>query len=92
MTCVNREARVNISRRPRRAGCCAWRQREKRPPDTHRYFPPRTSEGSNRSDVKYVNCFKANWRTGWDSNPRYPRRYAGFQDRCLQPLGHPSVS
>ena len=27
-------------------------------------------------------------RTGWDSNPRYPCRYGGFQDRCLQPLGH----
>src|ERR1051325_7947254 len=30
------------------------------------------------------------WRRGWDSNPRYPRRYGGFQDRCLKPLGHPS--
>jgi hypothetical protein len=30
------------------------------------------------------------WRKGWDSNPRYPCRYAGFQDRCLKPLGHPS--
>src|SRR6266478_7641952 len=32
----------------------------------------------------------ANWRKGWDSNPRYPCRHAGFQDRCLKPLGHPS--
>ena len=31
-----------------------------------------------------------NWRKGWDSNPRYPCRHAGFQDRCLKPLGHPS--
>src|SRR6185437_6204881 len=31
------------------------------------------------------------WRKGWDSNPRYPCRYAGFQDRCLKPLGHPST-
>jgi site-specific DNA recombinase len=31
------------------------------------------------------------WRKGWDSNPRYPCRHAGFQDRCLKPLGHPSV-
>src|SRR5579871_4584405 len=30
------------------------------------------------------------WRMGWDSNPRYARTYGGFQDRCLQPLGHPS--
>jgi hypothetical protein len=28
------------------------------------------------------------WRRGRDSNPRYPFRYAGFQDRCHQPLGH----
>ena len=31
------------------------------------------------------------WRKGWDSNPRYPCGHAGFQDRCLKPLGHPSV-
>src|SRR3954471_18523918 len=30
------------------------------------------------------------WRKGWDSNPRYPCRHAGFQDRCLKPLSHPS--
>ena len=29
-----------------------------------------------------------NWRRGGDSNPRYPSGYAGFQDRCHQPLGH----
>ena len=26
-----------------------------------------------------------------DLNPRYGRPYAGFQNRCLKPLGHPSV-
>src|SRR6516165_7571288 len=30
------------------------------------------------------------WRMGWDSNPRCPCGHAGFQDRCLKPLGHPS--
>ena len=30
------------------------------------------------------------WRRGWDSNPRYGLPHAGFQDRCLKPLGHPS--
>ncbi len=34
----------------------------------------------------------ARWRRGWDSNPRYPRRYAGFQDQCVQPLCHPSTT
>src|SRR5450432_486236 len=32
------------------------------------------------------------WRRGRDSNPRYPFGYAGFQDRCHQPLGHLSGS
>ena len=27
---------------------------------------------------------------GWDSNPREACTPAGFQDRCLKPLGHPS--
>jgi hypothetical protein len=31
------------------------------------------------------------WRRGRDSNPRYPFRYAGFQDRSHQPLGHLSA-
>ena len=30
----------------------------------------------------YTDC----WRRGRDSNPRYPFRYAGFQDRSHQPL------
>jgi hypothetical protein len=32
-----------------------------------------------------------NWRREWDSNPRWYRYHAGFQDRCLKPLGHLSV-
>ena len=31
------------------------------------------------------------WRREWDSNPRWYRYHAGFQDRCLKPLGHLSV-
>jgi hypothetical protein len=31
------------------------------------------------------------WRRGWDLNPRATFAAAGFQDRCLQPLGHPSA-
>jgi hypothetical protein len=34
----------------------------------------------------------ANWRRGWDSNPRYPCGYTGFQDRGNQPLCHPSAA
>ena len=34
---------------------------------------------------------EAGWRMGWDSNPREGLTSAGFQDRCLKPLGHPSV-
>ena len=29
-------------------------------------------------------------RMGRDSNPRWTFAHAGFQDRCLKPLGHPS--
>jgi hypothetical protein len=32
------------------------------------------------------------WRKGWDSNPRYGCPYAGFQDRSLKPLDHPSAT
>jgi site-specific DNA recombinase len=32
------------------------------------------------------------WRMGWDSNPRGACTPAGFQDRCLKPLGHPSCA
>ena len=31
------------------------------------------------------------WRRARDSNPRYPLRYVGFQDRCHQPLGQLSA-
>jgi hypothetical protein len=31
------------------------------------------------------------WRKRWDSNPRKGFPFAGFQDRCLQPLGHASI-
>jgi hypothetical protein len=30
-------------------------------------------------------------RKGWDSNPRGACAPGGFQDRCLKPLGHPSL-
>jgi hypothetical protein len=33
---------------------------------------------------------RESWRRGWDSNPRGPFGPNGFQDRRLQPLGHPS--
>ena len=33
---------------------------------------------------------KAPRRSGRDSNPRYTFVYAGFQDRCIQPLCHPT--
>jgi hypothetical protein len=34
---------------------------------------------------------EVSWRMGWDSNPRRACTLAGFQDRCLKPLGHPSL-
>ena len=35
-------------------------------------------------------CWTLFWRRGWDSNPRATYAAAGFQDRCFQPLSHPS--
>ena len=32
------------------------------------------------------------WRKRKDLNLRYPLRYGGFQDHCLKPLGHSSVT
>ena len=34
---------------------------------------------------------KAEWRRGWDLNPRYPCRYAAFRVRCIRPLCHLSA-
>ena len=50
--------------------------------------------GTRRKRARCANqfdyLFKELWRRGWDSNPRYGLPHAGFQDRCLKPLGHPS--
>jgi hypothetical protein len=43
------------------------------------------------AEKKRIPKTKTRWRRGWDSNPRATSAAAGFQDRCLQPLGHPSV-
>jgi hypothetical protein len=37
-----------------------------------------------------VAACKNHWRKGWDLNPRTAFTVGGFQDRCHQPLGHPS--
>jgi hypothetical protein len=39
-----------------------------------------------------VRSFSEGRRRGWDSNPRDPFGSNGFQDRRLQPLGHPSYT
>src|SRR5882724_9229904 len=55
---------------------------------------PPSPDGLWRGSLRYEMVAQpghtAIWRKGWDSNPRYPCRHAGFQDRCLKPLGHPS--
>ena len=37
-----------------------------------------------------VRCGEGKWRRRRDSNPRWTFTHAGFQDRCIQPLCHPS--
>src|SRR5262245_32405159 len=32
------------------------------------------------------------WRSGWDSNPRWPLSHSGFRDRCTNPLCDLSAS
>ena len=50
-------------------------------------FPGRCSRHTPRR-AELVHWRVVATRTGWDSNPRYRCRYAGFRDRFLQPLGH----
>ncbi len=44
------------------------------------------------TDWNHNREFSEKWRRGWDSNPRYAYTHGGFQDRCLQPLGHLSCA
>ena len=46
---------------------------------------------TGKNGVNSVPTQGLKWRTGWDSNPRWASTHGGFQDRCLKPLGHPSV-
>jgi hypothetical protein len=47
--------------------------------------------GSSKSLYKSM-ILKTLWRRERDSNPRYPFRHNGFQDRRYQPLTHPSAA
>ena len=52
--------------------------------------------GTESGDVRISRVLKMEertvpWRRVRDSNPRYPSGYAGFQDRCHQPLGQLSA-
>ena len=41
---------------------------------------------------KNFNYTQKCWRSDWDANPGKSCPFAGFQDRCFQPLSHLSVS
>ena len=52
------------------------------------------SRSTKIKDLKILNIItKINnmWRRDWDSNPGKSCPFAGFQDRCFQPLSHLSV-
>ncbi len=49
-----------------------------------------SNESSSGDVLPAVHRYERRWRRGWDSNPRRAFTLAGFQDRCLKPLGHPS--
>ncbi len=61
---------------------CNWTQKEVKPSITRLYVFLSDVFGCSR---------KVSWRRARDSNPRYPFRYAGFQDRSHQPLGQLSA-
>ena len=47
---------------------------------------PTPLAGAPRHQLEYfsmVTLFGIGWRREWDSNPRYPQRYDGFQDRSV---------
>ena len=58
------------------------------------------TQGFARQGARVINPGKPGYpsesgrrkRMGRDLNPRYGYPYAGFQNRCLKPLGHPSVA
>ena len=49
-------------------------------------------QSRRRVACHFADTSKSFWRKGWDSNPRYRCRHAGFQDQFLKPLGHPSIT
>src|SRR5450432_4414816 len=48
-------------------------------------------DAARKPQTQDVERQKEGWRRERDSNPRYPLRYNGFQDRLFQPLTHPSA-
>src|SRR4051812_9135244 len=44
----------------------------------------------SNSQLSTINTQLSHQRLGRDSNPRCSFPHAGFQDRCLKPLGHPT--
>ena len=53
-----------------------------------RYLRPKFAKFSKTTGTERKR--RTSWRRRWDSNPRGPFGPNGFQDRRLQPLGHPS--
>ena len=70
-----------------------WRAGWERVRTPSRAFPTENPAGRMQREVSVRRLLrKRRWRMGWDSNPRSPCRLAGFQDQCIQPLCHPSVT
>ena len=47
-----------------------------------------TNSGDNHWKSLDASMSRLEWRTGWDSNPRYGFPYTRFPSERLQPLGH----
>jgi hypothetical protein len=71
--------------RPKLRGCASSREIAK-----ERLWAGTVERLYITSIVSNSRRYVSSWRMGRDSNPRDACASAGFQDRCLQPLGHPS--
>jgi hypothetical protein len=63
-----------------RVGFVRLRQGYGRISSCQRAIPPKLALNSDASEGR--------WRRGWDSNPRNPYGFNGFQDRRFRPLSH----
>jgi hypothetical protein len=86
----NHRGRVRRGRRPLFAVRAAESAGESGAATGRNAPQPKIESAELRGDTTGCDASRNERRMGWDSNPRMPFDINGFQDRRLQPLGHPS--